>query len=263
MNIKVFEAFAGYGSQCMALERIKSAHPDFSFELVGWSEIDVNAIRLHDACFPEGMGKNYGDISKIDWSEVPGFDLLTYSFPCQSVSAAGTQHGLEEGSGTTSSLLWECRKAIREKRPKWLLMENVKALTQQKFLPQLYKWQNELADFGYDNYTKVLNATDYGVPQNRERVFMVSIRHNGQPTHFHFPGKMPLRKFLEDVLETDVTDDRYYLSDKLRATFERITSDQSHGHAFKPKDPNRGGADGILHNDIAGQTDRRQLYIRR
>lgn len=240
MNIKVFEAFAGYGSQCMALERIKSAHPDFSYELVGWSEIDVNAIRLHDACFPEGIGKNYGDISKIDWSEVPGFDLFTYSFPCQSVSAAGTQHGLEEGSGTTSSLLWECRKAIREKRPKWLLMENVKALTQQKFLPQLYKWWDELVEFGYDNYTKVLNATDYGVPQNRERVFMVSIRHDGQPTHFHFPGPIPLTMSAKDVLE-DTVDDSYYLSDKMVDYFERVTADKTHCHNFKPKDPNRGG----------------------
>lgn len=226
-KIKVFTAFSGYDSQCMALERA-----GIPYELVGWSEIDRNAIRLHDACFPQYAGQNYGDISKIDWNEVPDFDLFTYSFPCQSVSSAGTQKGLAEGSGTASSLLWECRKAIKIKRPQFLLMENVKALTHKKFLPYLRKWQDELAAQGYDNYTKVLNARDYGVPQNRERVFMVSVLH-GTWKPFHFPAKIPLRKCLADILENNV-DKHYYLSDKMIAYFNRTSSDNSHNHCFKP-----------------------------
>lgn len=104
MKIKVFEAFAGYGSQAMALRRLKDRHPDFDFEVVGISEIEPNAIKAYNAV--HGETTNYGDISKIDWRNVPDFDLFTYSFPCQDISAAGLQKGLAQGSGTRSGLLW-------------------------------------------------------------------------------------------------------------------------------------------------------------
>lgn len=102
-KIRVFEAFAGYGSQSMALRRL-----GIDFEVVGISEIDKYAIQAYMAV--HGDTPNYGDISKIDWSSVPDFDFLTYSFPCTDISTAGQQKGLAEGSGTRSSLLWECRK---------------------------------------------------------------------------------------------------------------------------------------------------------
>lgn len=211
MKIRVFEAFAGYGSQCMALDRIKESHPDFDYELVGWSEIMPAPIKAHGIFHPDSADKNYGDICKIDWSVVPDFDLFTYSFPCQAVSNAGLQKGLTEGSGTTSSLLWECRKAVREKRPKYLLMENVKNLLSKRFLPEFTKWRNELTEFGYTNFFQVLNAKDYGVPQNRERVFMVSVRHDGENVDYHFPKKEPLEVCVEDVVEDDA-DDCFYLN---------------------------------------------------
>ena len=128
MTLKVFTAFTGYDSQCMALDRMK-----INYELVGWSEIDKYAIMAHNAIYPQYKDRNFGDISKIDWENVPDFDLFTYSFPCTDISSAGQQKGLEEGSGTRSGLLWECKKAIELKRPKYLLMENVKALTQKSF----------------------------------------------------------------------------------------------------------------------------------
>ncbi len=128
--LRVFEAFAGYGSQSMALRNIGVDH-----EVVGISEIDKYAIAAYNATHPET--RNYGDICKIDWRVVPDFDLFTYSFPCTDISNAGAQAGFEEGSGTRSSLLWECKKAIEEKHPKYLLMENVKAITSKKFLPGL------------------------------------------------------------------------------------------------------------------------------
>lgn len=198
--LRVFSAFSGYDSQCMALDRL-----GIDYELVGWSEIDKYAIQAHNAVYPQYGERNFGDISKIEWGNVPDFDLFTYSFPCQDISSAGKQGGLEEGSGTRSSLLWECGKAIEAKRPKYLLMENVKALTQKKFLPYL-------EGMGYSNYAKVLNAKDYGVPQNRERVFMVSIL--DENASYHFPEPFPLDKRLEDILEEDV-DEKYYLSQKL------------------------------------------------
>lgn len=150
--LRVFTAFSGYDSQCLAFERLKKKNPDFDYELIGWSEVEMNAIAAHNAIFPQYKDRNYGDISVINWGGVPDFDLFTYSFPCQSISAAGKQAGLEEGSGTRSSLLWECRKAIEAKRPKYLLMENVKALLQKKFKSFFLKWVNELDGFGYDRY---------------------------------------------------------------------------------------------------------------
>lgn len=121
--LKVFTAFSGYDSQCMALDRL-----GVDYELVGWSEIDRYAIIAHNAVYPQWSDRNLGDICKIDWNDIPDFELFTYSFPCTDISSAGQQRGLEEGSGTRSSLLWECKKAIDTKKPKYLLMENVKAL---------------------------------------------------------------------------------------------------------------------------------------
>jgi len=159
-KIRVFEAFAGYGSQSMALHRL-----GIDYEVVGISEIDKYAIQAYMAV--HGDTPNYGDILKIDWSSVPDFDFLTYSFPCTDISTAGQQKGLAEGSGTRSSLLWECRKAIEAKRPKYLLMENVKNLVSKKFTPYLKEWLRFLEGQGYSNYTKVLNAKDFGVPQKQ------------------------------------------------------------------------------------------------
>lgn len=221
--IKVFEAFAGYGSQSMALRRL-----GIDFEVIGISEIDKYAIQAYMAV--HGDTPNYGDISKIDWSSVTDFDFLTYSFPCTDISTAGQQKGLAEGSGTRSSLLWECRKAIEAKRPKYLLMENVKNLVSKKFTPYLKEWIRFLEGQGYSNYTKVLNAKDFGVPQNRERVFMVSIL--GEVS-FHFPKPFTLEKRLKDVLEQDV-DESFYLSEKIVKTFlARNEKNKAKGNGVK------------------------------
>ena len=213
-TIKVFTAFSGYDSQMMALNRVAERHKgDIDFDLIGWSEIDKYAIKAHNLIFPQFKDRNYGDISKIDWDKVPYFDLFTYSSPCQDWSAAGLQRGGQEGSGTRSSLLWECRKAIIAKRPKYLLLENVKNLVSLKFLPYFKKWCRELEDYGYYNYWKVMNSKDYGVPQNRERVFLLSIRNDVDNGDFVFPEEFELSTFLKDVLEENV-DDKYYLSEK-------------------------------------------------
>lgn len=123
--LRVFESFAGIGTQRMGLERVGIDH-----EVVGICEIDKFAIDSYQAI--HGETKNYGDISKIEPKGLPDFDLFTYSFPCQDLSTAGKQKGFEKGSGTRSSLLWECERIIEAKRPKYLLMENVKALTFKK-----------------------------------------------------------------------------------------------------------------------------------
>lgn len=220
-KLKVFTAFSGYDSQCLALDRLKEHFPGFDYELVGWAEIDKYAIQAHDALYPQWVDRNYGDISKIDWSQVPDFDLFTYSSPCQDFSNAGLQKGGTEGSGTRSSLLWECRRAIIAKRPKYLLLENVKALVSKKFKPLFNKWCDELAGYGYSNFAQVLNAKDYGIPQNRERIFLVSILGDAR---YEFPKPFKLEKRLKDMLE-DTVDEKYYLSEKIVADIMKTLGD--------------------------------------
>lgn len=218
-KIKVFTAFSGYDSQMMAMKRLCRMYPDqLECELVGWSEIDEPAIRSHNAVFPESADKNLGDISKIDWTQVPDFDLFTYSSPCQDFSRAGLQKGGEAGSGTRSSLLWECERTIREKRPKFCLLENVKALySDKKFHPLLMRWKKTVDDYGYHSYIKVINAADMDVPQGRERVFMVSVRNDVIEEVFHgkdyrFPADMPRKRKIEDfLLPPEQVPEEYYL----------------------------------------------------
>ena len=214
--LRVFTAFSGYDSQLMGLDRIKENYPNFAYECVGWAEIDKYAIKAHNAVYPQFADRNFGDISKVDWSQVQDFDLFTYSFPCQDISNAGLCRGLEEGSGTRSALLWECRRAIEEKHPKFLLMENVKPLVGKKNRPNFDKWLRYLESQGYRSYWIVLNAKDYGIPQNRERVFCVSVLEGV----YEFPQPFELTKRLKDVLEQNV-DEKYYLSDKMIQGFLR------------------------------------------
>lgn len=209
--LRVFTAFSGYDSQCLALNRA-----NIDYELVGWSEIDKFAIKAHNALFPQCTDRNFGDISKIDWSQVPDFDLFTYSSPCQDFSNAGKMQGGEKGSGTRSSLLWECEKAIRAKMPKYLLFENVASILNKRNVHIFNSWLNVLSSIGYTNYLKVLNAKDYGVPQNRKRVFVVSILNVMQP--YYFPKAIETDLRVKDILEDNV-DESYYLSEKAIAMF--------------------------------------------
>lgn len=176
-------------------------------------------------------------------------------FNCQDFSNAGLQRGGAEGSGTRSSLLWECRRAIVAKRPKYLLLENVAALVSAKFLPTFNAWQSELATYGYSNFAKVLNAKDYGVPQNRERIFLVSIL--DENVHYHFPKPFPLQLRLKDMLEEKV-DEKYYLRDETVQSFiEHCDRKQAEGCGFKfePSDGEGGVAKCISTKAGSRQTD--------
>ena len=206
--LRVFEAFSGYGSQSIALRNLGIEH-----EVVAISEIDKYAIKAYEVI--HGPTLNLGDISKIDVNDIPEHDLFTYSFPCQDLSVAGKQKGL--GEGTRSGLLYECEKVIEHCRPKYLLLENVKNLVGKKFKADFDKWLEYLEGLGYTNYWKVLNAKNYGVPQNRERVFVVSILGEHEP--FEWPTPIPLDKCIADVLEEQV-DEKYYLSEEIQKRFK-------------------------------------------
>lgn len=233
--IRVFTAFSGYDSQCLALSYLGA-----DYELVGWSEIDKYAIQAHNALFPQWSDRNYGDITQIDWAKVPDFDLFTYSSPCQDFSQAGKQAGAERGSGTRSSLLWECERAIAAKRPKYLLFENVAAVVSKKFMPLFEEWQHTLERLGYTNFWKVLNAKTHGyptpVPQNRKRVFMVSILDCDKP--YVFPDEQPLTTRLKDVLETNVPDEFYLSEERIQGVIASTQKEQARGNGFRfePKD---------------------------
>lgn len=212
--ISVITLFTGIGAQEAALKRL-----GVNFKVVGISEIDKYAIRSYTAI--NGPTRQYGDITKVERLDYA--DLRTYSFPCQDLSVAGKQAGIKEG--TRSGLLMEVERllttaVIEGNAPKFLLLENVKNLVGKKFKPDFDKWLETLDALGYRNYWQVLNAKEYGVPQNRERVFVVSIRKDVDTKGYKFPSPVPLEKRLKDMLEPCV-DEKYYLSaDKV----EKLTS---------------------------------------
>lgn len=174
-------------------------------------------IQLFNA---DQFSKNLGDISIIKPQDVPQHDLFTYSFPCQDISVSGKMQGIERGQ-TRSGLLYECEKIIEYCRPKYLLMENVKNLVGKKFKPQFNDWLEYLESLGYTNYWKVLNAKDFGIAQNRERVFVVSILGD---ENYEFPNGFKLEKRIKDFLEYSV-DDKYYLSEEIQKRFKQTKVD--------------------------------------
>lgn len=226
--IKVIELFAGIGAQAMALRNIGA---DYEIEIVGISEIDKFAVASYNAI--HGETENLGDITKIQ--ELPECDLVTFSFPCQSLSISGKQEGIKKG--TESGLLLEVKRLLenaskKDKLPEWLLLENVKNLVSKKFMPQFQEWLDFLESIGYKTKWEVLNAKDYGVPQNRERVFAVS--RLGE-NNFEFPRKVELKKTLKDILEKGDIPEKYYIS---KASLKTLTSMQDRngyvrGKAFK------------------------------
>ena len=208
--LKVFEAFSGVGSQHMALRNLKCRYEIVATSDIDETAVlsyyyvhrkTKNIIKNKDRTYiidflnKKGIGKNYknrddnylntlytatiksknlGDITKIDEKEIPDHDIFTYSFPCQDISSVGTRKGLDKGSGTRSSLLWECKRIIETKKPKYLILENVKNLTTGKNKKNFDSWLNYLEDQGYDNYWKIFDAQNYGIPQRRPRVIVVS-----------------------------------------------------------------------------------------
>jgi DNA-cytosine methyltransferase len=221
---KVFlTTFSGYDSQLMAADALKEDHPEFRWTCAGWSDIDKFACRMHNIVFPQFADKALGDITKIDWHKVKDdlngreVDLFTYSSPCQDISQAGKQMGLKEGSGTRSALLWRVVDAVQVLKPKYLLQENVAALVSKKFMPDFQKWLDRLEELGYVNRWVRLNAKNYGVPQNRDRVFCLSMRKD-VAFDYQFPEPIPLERKLADVLEEEV-DERYFLNDDVLVKF--------------------------------------------
>ncbi len=204
--LKLLSLFTGIGAFEKALKRLK-----INYELVGFSEIDKFAIKSYCTIHNVSEQPNLGDITKINIDEVPEFDIMTWGFPCQDISIAGKMAGIKEG--TRSGLYYEGYKILKAKLPEYSIIENVKNLTSQRFKEQFNSILNDLEELGYNNYWKVLNAKDFGIPQNRERVFIVSIRKDIDNNKFMFPDPIELKLKLKDILE-DKVDERFYLTER-------------------------------------------------
>ena len=205
--IRLIELFAGYGSQAMALRNL-----GVDFEHYRVVEFDKYAVAsynaIHGTDYPtidvrDISGESLGIVNKETFTY-----LLTYSFPCTDISVAGRQAGFEEGSGTRSSLLWEVKRLLNELKqidalPQILLMENVVAIHSKVNAPHFAKWLNFLEGIGYSTFVQDLNASDYGVAQNRDRTFAVSILGN---SNYTFPTPIELDTCIEDYFE-DLSDE--------------------------------------------------------
>lgn len=208
-KIKVFECFAGYGGASWALKKA-----NIPFECIGVSEIDKYAKQ----CFTQNhKGFHYGDITKINPKELPDFDLLTGGFPCQAFSIAGKRKGFEDTRGT---LIYDILRIAAEKKPRYMLLENVKGLLNHNNGNTFSTIISALKSIGYDVRYKVLNSKEYGIPQNRERIWIICDREGFTPFLDLFPHKEKLTRFVKDILDDEV-DDKYYLSEKAIAKIKR------------------------------------------
>ena len=226
--IKVLSLFSGIGAFERACCRIGLDWIGLDWELVNYCEIDRWASLSYSMVNQCDESLNLRDVRTVTAETVRDrlVDLITYGFPCQDISIAGKQQGFvnDSGESTRSGLFFEALRIIKELRPRYAIAENVKALTSSKFKNEFATVLSSLEEAGYNNYWRVLNAKDYGIPQNRERVFIVSIRRDVDEGDFQFPDKLPLTKTLKDMLEPKV-DEKYYINnERAKNLIEQIKS---------------------------------------
>jgi DNA (cytosine-5)-methyltransferase 1 len=191
-KLKIIELFSGIGAYAKAFER-----SNMDFEIVSAIELDDKTMDSYNLIHNSNF--NPSDITTLNEKTLPDCDVICYSPPCQAFSNAGKQLGFDDKRGV---LFFDALRIIKEKMPKYCIMENVKGLTQKKFQNEFKSMLDSLKETGYKNYWKVLNAKDHGIPQNRERVFIISVR-NDVDQEFKFPETIPYKFTLKDILEPD------------------------------------------------------------
>ena len=199
--LKILELFAGIGACSKALERLGIEH-----KIVDAVEIDKYAIKSFNAIHKT----NFEVQDIIKWDKDIEVDLIMHGSPCQDFSIAGKQAGGDKDSGTRSSLMYETIRIVKKLQPKYVIWENVKNILSKKHRHNFESYLETMENLGYKNYYEVLNSKDYGIPQNRERVFTVSILGNED---YEFPNKIELDINLQELLEKDV-EEKYFLSEK-------------------------------------------------
>jgi DNA (cytosine-5)-methyltransferase 1 len=218
--LRVFEGFAGYGGASYGLSRVKEQNPLFNYYIVGYSEFDKYASALFDANHQHQDGTpihNFGDITQVVPEDIPDFDIFTGGFPCQPFSSAGMQRGEDDlyGRGT---LFYHIMRICKVKRPRYILMENVKGLTAKKFEPTFNRMKEMLTEMGYGENPlayAVLNSKDYGIPQNRERLWMFA-RLGGLPEGFNIvPPRVENGLLMADFLDENPPQDLYLSQEQI------------------------------------------------
>lgn len=243
--VRILELFAGIGACSKALTNLKIEH-----EIVDAVEIDKYAI----ASFNAIHGTNFEPQDISVWNKDIMCELIMHGSPCQDFSLAGKGAGGDEGSGTRSSLMYDTLRIVEKIRPKYVIWENVKNLLSKKHQHNFNAYIKCMNNLGYTNFYQVLNAKDYGVPQNRERVFTVSILGKA---NFKFPKPFPLEKKLKNILEKDV-DEKYYLSEnRLEVIYkwEQRQKDNGRGFRFDVKDGESIGKTITTNADRPAQTN--------
>jgi len=203
-KLKILELFGGIGAFSRALDHLK-----IDYEIADYVEINKYAVKSYNAIH----NTNFQPQDIKEWNKDIEVDLIMHGSPCQDFSTAGKNKGGDEGSGTRSSLMYETVRIIEKLKPKYVIWENVKNLISKKHHHNFSKYLIKLEQLGYVSNYKVLNSKDYGIPQNRERIFTVSIR-NDIKWQFTFPPKQKLELRLRDLLEKEV-DEKYFLSEKM------------------------------------------------
>jgi DNA (cytosine-5)-methyltransferase 1 len=229
-EIKILELFGGIGALTKAFKRLEILH-----KVIDYVEIDKYAVASYNAI--NGTSFEPQDICK--WDKDIKVDLIMHGSPCQDFSLAGKQAGGDEGSGTRSSLMYETIRIVDKLKPKYVIWENVKNLLSKKHRHNFDAYLETMEQLGYNNYYQVLNAKDYGIPQNRERVFTISIRKDINKV-FTFPQAQELKLKLKDMLEDEV-DEKYYLSDRMTQFFiynEQQQKEKGNGFRFNVTDGN-------------------------
>lgn len=206
--VKLLELFGGIGACSKALERC-----GIDYEIADYVEIDKYAVKSYNAMH----GTNFEPQDITTWNKDIKVDLIMHGSPCQDFSIAGNNAGGDEGSGTRSSLMYETIRIVEKLKPRVVIWENVKNLLSKKHKHNFDAYLEYMHKLGYENYYKVLNAKNYGIPQNRERIFTISIRGTHKP--FTFPEEIPLELRLKDMLEP-VVDEKFYLSQKMLDYFQ-------------------------------------------
>ena len=226
MQLRLLSLFSGIGAFEKALGD--------KVELVNYCEIDKYAAKAYSLIHNVPEDLNLKDVTKVDTSKLHNIDMVTYGFPCQDISNAGKRQGFVDSNGnrTRSGLFFEALRIIKDTQPKYAIAENVKNLVSKKFRTEFETVISELDKAGYVSYYDVLNAKDYGIPQNRERVFIVSIRKDIDNGTFKFPKSIPLDKRLKDVLETEV-DERFYLKDTMPFFIKNSLAMEEKGNGFR------------------------------
>lgn len=252
--LKVLELFAGIGACSKALTNLGIKH-----EIVDAVEIDKYAIKSFNAV--HGTNFEPQDITK--WDKDIECDLIMHGSPCQDFSVAGKQAGGDKDSGTRSSLMYETLRIVEKLKPKYVIWENVKNLLSKKHRHNFDAYLQAMGELGYHSKYQVLNAKDYGIPQNRERVFTVSVRKDLEAEFmaFEFPEPIELKTKLKDILEP-VVDEKFYLSDEQVASFKASTAKaqaKGNGFKFEPLERERESNCAYNRNSSREQTDG-QLY---